>query len=154
MDNKPELQISYAEEVGSFAIVDYEEQKQKFVDFINGLEVKPITSDEEKRKARANRASLNKLEDKIKSQRITSTKLIGSQFSYLEKLIKAKSQEYDKAVKEYEAKQKEIAETTVVEEETVVGKVKTYTLTIQGEEALLNKVLDYAKTLGLGGEIE
>ena len=149
------LQVSFDKEVGSFAIIDYELQKQAFIDYINALEVKPITNDVDRKKYTANRASLNKLRDEIKSQRIATTKLVSSQFTFIEKLIDSKSKEYNEEVKKYDAEQEAKKNAVLVEEtEVVVGKEETHTLVLNGSKTLLEQVLQFARTLGLEGEVK
>lgn len=149
------LQVSFDKEVGSFAIIDYELQKQAFIDYINALEVKPITNDIDRKKYTANRASLNKLRDEIKSQRIATTKLVSSQFTFIEKLIDSKSKEYNEEVKKYDAEQEAKKNAVLVEEtEVVIGKEETHTLVLNGSKTLLEQVLQFARTLGLEGEVK
>ena len=148
MNEKLELQVSFDEAFGSFAIIGYEDQKKRFVDFVNALVVKPITNDIERKSYRLNRVSINKVKDKIKSQRIATTKLVGNQFKEIETMLEEKANEYDRAIKEYDASKAEPSE------EIIVGKELTQTLIIKGGEALLTQVLEYAKSLGLQGEIK
>ena len=150
-----DLVVNYEKETGSFAIIDFEKQKQAFVDFVGGLKVVPIKDDFERKKYTGNRATLNKLRDKIKTQRIVTTKLIEKQFKEIEKLLDNKSKEYDKAVKDYDKQQEEKLNTAVVENtEVVVGKEDTHKLVLNGSKTALEKVLDFAQSLGLEGEIE
>ena len=149
------LQVSFDQAIGSFAILDYETQKQAFIDYINALQVKPLTNEIDRKKYTANRASLNKLRDEIKSQRIATTKLISTQFTFIEKLIDSKSKEYNEAVKAYDAEQEEKTNALVVEEtEVVVGKEETHTLVLNGSKIALEQVLQFANTLGLQREIK
>lgn len=150
-----ELQVNFDKAIGSFAIVNYEAQKQAFIAYINGLVVEPLTNDVDRKKYTNNRATLNKMRDKIKSQRIATTKLIDTQFKEIEKLIDNKSKEYNEAVKNYDAEQEAKKATEVVENtEVVVGKEETHKLVLNGSKVALEQVLEFAKTLGLQGEIE
>ena len=146
---KPELQVSFDKEIGSFAIVDYETQKQMFIDYVNGIKVGVVNDEMQRKVYKANKVALNKLKDSIKTQRLATKRLVESQFSYIEKLIGTKVDEYDKALKDYQARI-----SADLGEEVVVGKELSATLTIKGNEALLKQVLEYANTLGLKGEIE
>ena len=149
-----ELQVSFDGAVGSFAIVGYEKQKQAFIDYINGLKVEPLTNDVDRKKYTNNRATLNKIRDKVKSQRIATTKLVETQFKEIEKLVDGKSKEFNEAVKNYDAEQEAKKATEVVENtEVVVGNEPTYELTLKGSKSALALVLEYARTLGLEGEI-
>jgi len=153
--NKLDLVVNYDKAIGSFSIINYDEQKKMFEDFVNSLEVKTLTNDIDRKKYTANRATLNKLRDKIKSNRIATTKLIDTQFKVIEKLLDNKSKEYDKEVKRYDAEQEEKKNALVVEEtEVVVGKEETHKLVLNGSKLVLEQVLEYAKSLGLEGEIE
>lgn len=153
---KLDLVVNYDKAIGSFSIIDYEQQKQAFVDFVNSLEVKPLTNDFDRKKYTANRATLNKLRDKIKTQRIATTKIVESQFKAIEKMLDSKSKEYDSEVKRYDAELEKAKEVVVDEENVVVGteEPKTYTLLLNGSKTALEQVLEYAKSLGLEGEIK
>lgn len=149
------LQVNYNKEIGSFSIINYEKQKQAFVDYINGLKVETLTNDIDRKKYTNNRATLNKIRDKVKSQRIATTKLIDTQFKEIEKLVDTKSKEFDKEVKRYDSEQEAKKATEVIENtEVVVGKTETHKLVLNGSKTALEQVLAFAQTLGLQGEIE
>lgn len=156
-ENKKQLDliVNYDTALGSFAIVDYDAQKKAFEDFVNSLVVKPLTNDIDRKKYTANRATLNKLRDKIKTNRIATTKLIATQFQTIEKMLDSKAKEFDKEVKQYDAEQEEKLNTAVVENtEVVVGKEDTHKLVLVGSKTALEQVLIFARELGLEGEIE